>query len=144
MACGCGQGQKIGVIGTWPADVRALKDRIDPSMVSTDESVKACPGLSSLDRSAWTVFYASWKVFHAAPEPLLFGSGVQYDEALGFAAQLERIRADLRAKNCAVAAGGDLPAPPTDPLSEIPSVVKWTAAAVIVASVVWGVKSFVK
>lgn len=133
-------GQTMGLIGVWPSDVDALKRSIDPSMVATDAAVKACAQLSPGERSAWADFFKAWKGYHDEPTPFLFGLGAKYDEGLAYRQQLGGWQEQLR-RTCTIPG----PAVSTeDEHAALFSALKWGAAAVIAASVVYGVREVLK
>jgi len=150
MACGCGCNgaaggcgamapQTIGLLFSWPSDVRDLKLRIDPSMAATDAAVSSCSTLEPGARKAWKDFHASWLVFRNQGEGW-FGSAAQYDEGLIWQKQLGEWQTEVR-KLCAI------PGPQVsteDPGAGLQSAVKWAAAALIAVALVYGVRTVLK
>ena len=122
----------------WPSDVRELKLRIDPSMVSTDAAVKSCTTISDGEREAWGLFYAAWRVWFAAPEPWIFGASVDWDNTKALEAQLAGWQEQLRQK-C------NVPGPIVQDDTKLDlSGLKWVAAAVIVASLAYTARIVLK
>lgn len=134
---GAGIGGAFPTITTAGA-VQTLKERINPSMVATDNGVRACTTLDAPSRTSWDAFYASWRSFYETPEPT-FGSANRWDNALAFQAQLAGWQEVLRAK-CTI------PGPVVQVEDAPPdlSVVKWAAAAVIAVAVVYGARLVLK
>lgn len=134
-----------GVIGTWWSDVDALKTRLDPAFQATDADVTKCAAVlagGAAEVAAWKAFMASWNTYRQDPGGLLFGSAEAYDTGLAYEKQLSAWRVQLRADGCTQSAP-DIPAP-SSAESEIPSAVKWAAAAVIAASAAYAVLSLRK
>ena len=122
----------------WPSDVRERKLRIDPSMVATDAAVERCGALAPGEREAWKAFYAAWRVWFAAPEPLWFGASNDWENTKALEGQLAGWQAQLRSK-C------EIPGPVVvDDTGLDLSGLKWVAAAVIVVAAVYGVKTIVR
>ncbi len=165
MGCGCGpcevsdradrgdpnarkllalQGGEPIQIGGWlpnivgPADVRRLKDRLQPSMLATNAAVKTCDKLAPGERQAWEVWYAAWLVWYATPEPWLFGAANEYDETQVYEAQLASWQEQLRTK-C------NVPGPIVKDETAVDlSGLKWVAAAVIVGALAYTVRTVLK
>lgn len=131
-------------IGDWlpkivgPADVRRLKERLQPSMLATDAAVKTCDKLSPGEREAWRVWFAAWSVWYATPEPWLFGASNEYDETQVYEAQLAAWQEQLRTK-CAI------PGPVVKDETTLDlSGLKWVAGAVIVGALAYTIGPLVR
>lgn len=85
---------------TTPGYVDSFKARLDTLFDDTDTGVQACAGLAPADRTRWTAFYASWKVFAGTPSSL-FGTSNLFDQACAFARQLDAWRETI-AKTCTI------------------------------------------
>lgn len=84
---------------TNPETVRALKNRLDPSVRALDGQVASCPNLTPEQKSAWGLFSKGWRDFYDGPDnnspfpswiPLLgaFGSANVFDGALVYERQI--------------------------------------------------------
>jgi hypothetical protein len=163
MGCGCGcvnmigcastedlrMATSMGLIGStvapecdeplgapsWPSSVDALKLRIGVVMTATEIGVKACAGLSSEDRQAWSAFYATWQAFAATPTPI-FGSGNAWMTACGYSRELSAWQETLRAK-CTIP--GPTNVPKNEAASDLLSIVRWGAIGVVSLAIVYGV-----
>jgi len=131
-------------IGDWlpklvgPADVRRLKERLQPSMLATNAAVKTCTALSTGEREAWRIWFAAWSVWYATPEPWLFGASNEYDETQVYEAQLAAWQEQLRQK-CTI------PGPVVKDETTLDlSGLKWVAGAIIVGAVAYTIGPLVR
>lgn len=133
----------MGLIGTWPADVRREKARIDVPMQSTHAST-ACPQLPAATRGAWTQFYLAWAAFRDE-DPGWFGSGAAYDEALAYERRLIAWQTEI-ARHCAIIGPVVKPtdAPSADVGETTSDAIKWVAGAAIVVALVYGVRTVLR
>lgn len=69
--------------------VRALKDRVNPSVLALDAQVAACPALDPAMRTAYLAFSAGWKAYFASDDSgfLGFGTASIFDTGKAFEAQ---------------------------------------------------------
>lgn len=133
------RGQTIGLFAVWPSETRDLILRIDPSMVATDAAVRSCTALAPAEVQAWNGFFQSWRAFAAEGVPT-FGSARKWDEAEAYRVQLSGWQDELSTK-CTI------PGPklsPPDTAGDVSSAVKWVAAAVVAASLVYGIRTVLK
>jgi len=121
-----------------PAVVRAQKEKLNPSFISTDADVRGCAELGEPERAAWAAFFASWRAYHAAEETF-WGVKSEYDTGLFFAESLSRWQKQLEGR-CKLAA----PRVVTDAELTDLSPIKWAAVAVIAVAVVYGVHTVLK
>jgi hypothetical protein len=110
-----------------------FKAQLAPWFESTNASAQTCAGLSPEARATWDLFYRSWRA-HLARSSSSFFAFEAWRATCVFARSLDAWRATL-AGQC------NLPGPRTveAPTPEILTVIKWAAAAVIAAAVVYGV-----
>lgn len=126
----------MGRIGTWPSDVRELKERFNPAFLATNAGARPCPNLSIDEHAAWEQFYASWRAFYAEDEPWVFGSGAQYDEAMARKNELADWQSLLRSKGCVIVG----PAIEKEKEGEAAfDAVKWLAIAAVAGVACYGV-----
>lgn len=144
--CGCasGMGDLLPTI-TYPRDIDALKQRLDPDFRATHAVVFTCEGLSPLQRESWARFYATWRVYADTPtgEQLILGvfnSANVYNQGLEYEQRLKAWQGVIKG-SC------NLASPEVDPGARgrsAESAIKWAAAAAIVVAVVYGVRTFVR
>jgi len=122
------------------AEVTAFKNRIGAFYVATDAAVQACAALAPEERAAWDILYASWKL-HSANFANFYTAGEQWRATCAFARSLDAYRETL-GKKCTIPGPAriDVENPKEKALVDA---VKWGAAAVIVAAVVYGVTRIV-
>lgn len=125
----------------YPSDVAALKRQIDPSVQTTNAAVLACTALTPAEVASWKLFFLAWTAFRDQPEPWLFGAANLYDEAEVFQAQLAQWQTQLRAK-CTIPGPAVVDPHAADDASA--SVIKWGVGAVVVVSLVYGLRLVLK
>jgi hypothetical protein len=143
VACSC---QTIGGVDggecdqsfvvTWPSDVDRLKHRLGPIVEGLAMGVESCPELGADDRRAWGLFLTEWRTFAARSTPF-FGSYAEWVQACSYARTIDGWREKIAATRCNVP--GPAPIKGSDA-----TVIKWVAAAVVVAGVVMGVRAVVR
>lgn len=85
-----------------PADIRALKEKIDPFISALDDDAKKCATLSESTQQEWAKFRAGWESFYMLPDNFFtdfFGAVEKRDLALSYEKQANDWRA-LLAKQC--------------------------------------------
>lgn len=118
------------------AEVTAFKMRVGAFFVSTDAAVQACATLAPAERATWEAFYASWKL-HSANFANFWTAGEQWRATCAFARTLDAFRDTLRSQCTVPGPAKILVENPAQ--TELLSAVKWGAAAILVAAVVYGV-----
>lgn len=122
----------------WPSDVDREKARLDPAFTLTNVAAEGCAAAGTLDAATlagWRAFFAEWTTFRSRATPT-FGSANEWDLAQQYARDLSNWQTTLRAK-CTVPGPPVLPTDDPDRQVDL-SAVKWVAAAIVVAAVVYG------
>jgi hypothetical protein len=86
-----------------PSDVRDLKNRVDPFVVSTDASVAACAGLPAGVAAGWSEFSKKWRDFYNEDESW-FHTAAQMDQAEAYECDLLHWQQTIQANKCATGA----------------------------------------
>lgn len=121
------------------AAVDAFKARIDPFFDATDGAVDRCAGLAPEEKASWSAFYLTWKA-HRSTETNWFFAFEQWRITCSYALTLDGWRDKLKG-SCAIPGPAVIEVPKT--AEDVLTAVKWGAAAVIVAAVVYGVTRIV-
>lgn len=120
--------------------VDAFKKRIDPFFVSADLAIDRCVAMPPEEKQVWSAFYLTWKM-HLAKETHWFFAGEDWRLTCSYAHTLDAWRKKLGELSCAIPGPAVIEAPVQG--AELLSAVKWGAAAVLVAAVVYGVTRIV-
>lgn len=121
----------------WPSDVEAKKRQLDPSWRATSGAVEQCARLDPATVKAFRDDANAWRAFYDEPVPT-FGAANKWEEAKKFEQRLADWQ-DKLARLCA------LPSPNVRPdQGPDTSALKWVAGAVIVAAIVYGVRTVLR
>lgn len=84
----------------FPADVKAYKKKLDPSMVATNAAVEAhCPNLPSQQAVNWGAFFLDWRKFADAPVAIFSSWELQLEIAKRFERDLAEWQ-DIISESC--------------------------------------------
>ena len=83
-----------------PADVRDLKNRIDPYVRALDENVVACVALPQGVRDGWTAFSKAWRSYFDEDDSW-WHTAAQMDQAESYECDVRRWQTLLAQQKCA-------------------------------------------
>ena len=114
------------------SDVRALKDRLNPYVVSLDASIVACPTVSPTKRASWSDWRKAWDGFFSAPEGF-WTAGAEMDQGEAYEVDFNGWRSFMIAERCSI----DAPSPsktddPSKPGSDTGETVRTVAIAAVI------------
>lgn len=131
-----------------PSDVRSLKTRIDPFVVSLDQSVADCKSLPDSVRASWQAFSKAWRSFFDEDDSWLH-TAAQMDQGEAYEQDVARWQTMIAGYKCAPDAP---PLTPTDPggsgddagSRRWQGTIKTVAIAGAIVAVVIGVRTVMK
>lgn len=124
-----------------PADVRDLKNRLDPSVRALDATVARCAGLDAPTRQAWQDFSKAWRSYFDEEDSWLH-TAAQYDAGEAYERQIADWQRVISGASCAVP-GPKLQPPPAPAVvsSEFQDTIKTVAIAGAVIAAVIAIRS---
>ena len=131
-----------------PSDVRALKTRVDPFVVSLDQSVADCKTLPDSVRSSWQAFSKAWRSFFDEDDSWLH-TAAQMDQGEAYEQDVTRWQSMIAGYKCAPDAPLLTPTDPGGSSDDVGSprwqgTIKTMAIAGAIVAVVIGVRTVMK